>query len=67
MILSQLVLVEEHIGQGEQGIRHQREIIDDLGRHGQDVAEAQAVLRNYERAQALHMQERHRFLRELAG
>lgn len=67
MILKQLALVEEHMGQGEQHIRRQREIIDDLVRHGQDVIAARELLSAFEETQARHTNERSRVLRELAG
>ena len=66
-ILRQLDLTEVNIGQGEQQIKRQRDVIEDLERHGQDGTAARALLSTYEKRQAHHMQERRRFLSELAG
>jgi hypothetical protein len=66
-ILKQLAVIEEHMGQGEQHIRRQREIIDDLVCHGQDVIAARELLSAFEKTLARHTNERSRVLRELAG
>ena len=66
-ILQHLARVEVQIGQGEQHIRRQRDIVEDLEMHGQAASAARSLLSNYEKAQAVHLQERRRCISELAG
>jgi len=65
-ILENLGLAEKHIGEGERQLRLQRELIAESRRAGQDVTEAEALLKSSEKAQQLHFADRSRLLRELS-
>jgi hypothetical protein len=57
---------ECHVTRGEQGIAHQRAIIQTLERGGHDATAAAMFLRRLESAQARHVAERERLATELA-
>jgi hypothetical protein len=56
---------EQHIVQGAQHIRNQRELIARLAGRGHDAAVAQELLREFERTQAMHIADRDRLRAEL--
>ncbi|MBO4222009.1 hypothetical protein GRB70_06180 [Bradyrhizobium neotropicale] len=65
MQLRHLEQAERHITQGERHIAEQEELIEDLARHGHDLAEAKKLLENFYSCQVLHVQHRDRILKEL--
>ena len=55
---------ERHVAEGEQHIARQRRLIADLERQGHDTALAVELLREFERTQASHIEDRNRIRAE---
>jgi hypothetical protein len=68
-LLAELTEIERHIGECEQRLLRQREIVNQLGRHGrrrsQTVKIANEVLQSLEFAQSTHLNYRARLLQAL--
>ena len=62
-----LELAERHVAEGEQHLARQRRLIAELERDGHDTALALELLREFERTQASHIQERDRLRAELSN
>jgi len=65
MKLDHLALAERHVVEGEQRLNEQRELIDRLKQGGHDVAEAELILRTFEKTQSIHIADRARLREEL--
>ncbi len=69
MLLGYLAAAERHITEGARNVARQREIVDELERHGRGNSEtvkvAREFLQTYETAQAAHVAERLRFKQAL--
>jgi hypothetical protein len=61
----QLELAATHIVRGEEQIARQHQLIWELERDGQDTTEAWCLLAELETAQALHIVDRDRLIKEL--
>lgn len=66
MTLKHLAIAREHVALGEKQIAQQRAIVSDLAREGQDPYQAQAFLRQLEKAQDEHISHRDRLEAALA-
>jgi len=66
MLLDHLAQVECHVSEGEWHLLRQREIVDELERHGrgnsQTAKMARDILETFEMAQAAHLNDRARLL-----
>ena len=66
MLLDHLAQVERHVREGESHLLRQREIVDELERHGrgnsQTAKMARDILETFEMAQAAHLDDRARLL-----
>ena len=69
MLEDHLALAERHVAQGEDHIRRQREIVDQLTRNGhiEYVQNARELLAQFEELQALHVGDRDRLKGELSA
>jgi hypothetical protein len=65
ILLEHLTLAEEHIEIGSRNIARQEEIIEALEAHGHDTLVARRMLKNFEDAQALNLEELERIRKEL--
>jgi hypothetical protein len=61
----QVELAATHIARGEEHIARQHQLIWDLEQDGQDTTEAWCLLAELETAQALHIVDRDRLIKEL--
>jgi hypothetical protein len=66
-ILKFLATAEAHVADGEVIVSKQRLIVERQARDGQDTNIAEALLRQFERAQALHIADRDRLRIALAN
>jgi hypothetical protein len=66
MLLDNIAEIERHIREGERHLLHQREIVDELERHGrgnsQTTKVARDILASFEKAQSAHLNHRARLL-----
>jgi hypothetical protein len=62
-----LNLAEKHVMEGQQRVDAQVTLVLKLKRHGHDVHEAEALLRQFEQILALQVQHRNRIAQELAN
>ena len=66
MLLDHLAQVECHVSEGEWHLLRQREIVDELERHGrgnsQTTKVAREILTSFEKAQSSHLNHRARLL-----
>jgi len=66
MLLDHLAQVERHIRDGERHLLRQREIVDELERHGRGNSQmtkmARDILDSFEMAQSAHLNDRARLL-----
>jgi hypothetical protein len=60
-----LAEAERHVAEAEQHIIRQRQVIDDLDRHGHDTESARYLLRQFEELHAVHVADRDRLRSEL--
>jgi len=67
LILSYLRATEEHVGDDEQDIADQRDLISTLEQTGHTATSAIARLREMEKTQTRHIAERERLRAELAA
>lgn len=69
MLLDHLAYVERHISDGERHLLRQREIVDELERHGrgdsQTAKMAREILATFEMSQTQHLNDRAHLLLEL--
>ena len=69
MLLDHLAYVERHISDGERHLLRQREIVDELERHGrgnsQTAKMAREILAIFEMSQTQHLNDRTHLLLEL--
>jgi hypothetical protein len=69
MLLDHLAQVERHISEGEWHLLRQREIVDELERHGRGNSPtakmARDILVSFEMAQSAHLNDRVRLLQAL--
>jgi hypothetical protein len=65
ILLEHLELAEEHIEIGSRNIARQEEIIEKLQAHGHDTRVARQMLKSFEDARALCLEERERIQAEL--
>jgi chromosome segregation ATPase len=63
--LQHLAEAEDHVAIGMEHIGRQREIVTQLEREGRDVAQARALLEQFEQLQEMHVTDRDRLLRSL--
>ncbi len=66
-ILERISMARRHVAMGEENIARLREIIARLERGGHDSAQARGLLARFEEIQQLHIADRDRLERELAG
>ena len=64
-MLQHLKEAEEHVQGGDELLRRQRALIDELDRDGHDTSTAREVLRTLERSQSMHIADRDRILDEV--
>jgi Spy/CpxP family protein refolding chaperone len=67
MLLDHLAQARRHVAQGEQHVMRQRELVAEMERDGHDTAQSRALLKQFEELLALHVADRDRMERELAG
>lgn len=67
MLLEHLAKANEHVELGERHVRRQRELIAELERDGHDSTRARQLLEQFEKLQEMHITDRDRIERELAG
>jgi Spy/CpxP family protein refolding chaperone len=60
-----LVKAEEHVRAGEDRVRRQRALLEQLARDGHDTREARSLLKQFEEIQATFIAERDRLRNEL--
>ena len=65
--IGHLEQAERHVALGEQHLARQRQIVADLERDGHDTTTAVELLREFERSQAGHIEDRDHIRAELAG
>jgi len=65
MIIDHLELAERHIARGTDRVEHQRQLIEELTRDGQDTTQATAILTKFEEVLAMQIADRDRLLKEL--
>jgi hypothetical protein len=67
MIQDHLALAERHVAEGRRHVAHQKQIISDLknGRH--DTSVARSLLADFEDVLRMHIADRDRLRKELAG
>lgn len=61
-----LAQAERHVLEGEEHLARQRKVISELERDGHDTTTAVELLREFERSQAAHVEERDRIRAELS-
>jgi hypothetical protein len=70
-LLDELAHVERHIRDGERHLLRQREIVDELARHGRGHSRtaktAREILETFEKAQSKHLNDRAHLLLALRG
>jgi hypothetical protein len=70
LLLNKLAHVERHIRDGERHLSHERNIVDELERHGRGNSRttklAREVLASFEMSQSLHLNDQVRLLLALA-
>ena len=70
-LLDHLAYTERHIRDGERHLSRQREIVDELGRHGRGhtrtARNARDILETFEAAQSMHLNDRAHLLLALRG
>lgn len=57
----------DHVTRGERSIARQKAVIRELGRDGHDTWRAEQILATFEITQKLHIEDRDRLVREIAG
>lgn len=67
MLERHLEQANEHVTAGERDIARQKRIIAELERDGHDAARAHQILGTFETLQKMHIEDRDRVQRELAG
>jgi hypothetical protein len=69
ILLAHLAQVERHVREGERHVLRQREIVDELERHGRGNSPttkmARDILASFEMAQSAHLNDRVRLLQAL--
>jgi hypothetical protein len=67
MLREHLQLAEKHVDEGEQHLRDQRRIVDELERdgHAKSAEKARELLATMEQTQALHLADRDRLRAQL--
>ena len=68
---AELAKAERHVREGERHLLRQREIVDELERHGRGNSPttkmAREILETFEMAQSAHLNDRMRFILALKG
>lgn len=67
MLETHLAQARRHVADGERHIANQRATLARLDRKGLDTIEAKKLLKTFEELQQLHIADRDRLERELAG
>lgn len=62
-----LAQAEAHIAQGERHIARQLDLIREMEERGHDVTEARRLLAQFQDTQRIHVADRDRLLKDLAG
>lgn len=65
LIMEEVAEAERHVAEGEEHLSRQRAVIDRLGFDGHDTAKAEALFRQFQQIQAMHIAHRDRLRREL--
>ncbi|HVY82680.1 MAG TPA: hypothetical protein VG994_16935 [Steroidobacteraceae bacterium] len=65
LIAAHLALAERHVTEGEHRLQNQRDLLERIRQSGHDTATAEDILRQFERIQASHIEDRDRLRREL--
>ena len=63
--MEHLSQAERHVAEGEMNVERQRILVENLAREGHDTERAEALLKQFEEIQALHIRDRERLLKEL--
>ena len=64
-MLRHLKEAEQHVQNGEELLKRQRVLVDELDRDGHDTSTAREVLRTLEQSQSMHIADRDRVLEEV--
>src|SRR5690349_4360020 len=65
MLLDHLALAERHVKEGERHLTQQAALVHKLEVGGQDTAEAEALLKQFQELQVMHIADRERIKAEL--
>ncbi|HEU4626821.1 MAG TPA: hypothetical protein VFS52_18810 [Steroidobacteraceae bacterium] len=65
LIAAHLAQAERHVTAGEHLLQNQRDLLERIRQSGYDTATAEDILRQFERVQASHIEDRDRLRREL--
>jgi hypothetical protein len=65
--IEHLALAERHIAAGRRHVTRQRQIVDELAADGHDTRLSLDLLQRFEALLALHIEDRDRLLKALAG
>jgi hypothetical protein len=66
MVVDHLAMAERHVTNGWLHVERQRQIVEDLGRNGENIARSSALLQLFEELLAKHIQHRDQCRAEVA-